>query len=562
MVEKAAFPFARPAPETDSAPFSGFPDLAGQRCLVIDPMPDMRSVMGSALQSLGANRIDHAAKATLALGQIRQHQYDLILSEYDLGHGQDGLFVFEEARRHALLKASCVFVVVTGERRAPKVMSAAELAPDAIVLKPFTTDALVERLARALYRKQRLRPIDEAILARDFLRAIRLCDSGIEGGGEDEAAFLRMKIHLLLRVADWAGVRDLARTLLAQYDWPWVRMALGKALFQLNQYGEAKVLFQGVISEHELVMEAYDWLARSQSAEGDDKAALETVTRAAQRSPYVIGRQREMGELAWRNDDLGLAEQALTETVRLARYSFWRDAADFGRLAEVQSARGDFGTARRTIAEIRREFPQAANAIMADALDANIFLAQGEKQKARHLLEQSITAAGTLDSPLPPAVGLILSGACIAQQRHEKGEEIALAILRNRHDDPELNARLTDQFKRAGRADVAERLIRNTAQSIVELNNEAVRLAQQGELAASAERFVRAVAEMPANIMILLNAVNALLAYVNQSGWHETYMEYAGEYLRRAQTLDPESGRALQLAEIARRTRRRFGVSG
>lgn len=555
------FPFIRSAPEVDPVSVPDALDLSGQRCLVVDPMADMRTVMSSALQSFGASQIDHAAKATLALGQIRQHQYDLILSEYDLGHEQDGLFVFEEARRHGLLKASCVFIIVTGERRAQKVMSAAELTPDAIVLKPFTADALLARLARALYRKQRLRPIDEAILARDFLRAIRLCDAGVAAGGEDESVFLRMKAHLLLRVADWAGARDLCRGLLAQNDWPWARMALGKALFQLQQHDEAKVLFQGVIAEHELVMEAYDWLARTQSAEGDDKAALATITQAAQRSPYVMNRQREVGELAWRTDDLALAEQAMAETVRLSRYSFWRDAADFGRLAEVQLARGDFGTARRTIAEIRKEFPQTSSAIMADALEANIYLGQGDKAKARQLLDQSLAAHEGLSEPLPASVGLILAGACMAQQRNEQSEQITLTLLRNRHDDAALNARLVDQFKRAGREDVAERLINSTAQSIVELNNEAVRLAQDGDLSAAAERFVRAATEMPANVLILLNAVNAMLAYVNQAGWHATYMEYVMEYLRRAQSLEPENGRALQLAEIARRTRRRFGVN-
>lgn len=556
-----SFPFIRPAPEVDPVGIPEALDLSGQRCLVIDPMADMRTVMSSALQAFGASKIDHAAKATLALGQIRQHQYDLILSEYDLGHGQDGLFVFEEAKRHGLFKASCVFIVVTGERRAQKVMSAAELTPDAIVLKPFTTDALLARLARALYRKQRLRPIDEAILARDFLRAIRLCDSGIEAGGEDEAVFLRMKVHLLLRVADWAGTRDLCRTLLTQNDWAWARMALGKALFQLQQHDEAKVLFQGVIAEHELVMEAYDWLARTQSAAGEHQDALATISRAAQRSPFVISRQRELGELAWRNEELALAEQAWSETVRLSRYSFWRDAGDLGRLTEVQVTRGDYGTARRTIAEIRKEFPQVANTIMADALDANIYLAQGDRAKARQLLDQSLAASEALAAPLPAEVGLILSGACVLQQRNDKGEEIAQAMLRNRHDDLELNARLLELFKRAGREDVAERLIASTAESIVQLNNEAVRLAQQGDLAAAAEQFVRAVTEMPANVLILLNAVNAMLAYVNQAGWHATYMEHVAEYLRRVQALEPENGRVLQLAEITRRTRRRFGVN-
>lgn len=559
MAEKNAFPFLKPEPELTSSP-QGDLDLAGQKCLVVDPMPDMRAVLGSTLTSFGADQIDYATKATLALGQIRQADYDLILSEYDLGHGQDGLFVFDEARRHGLLKASCVFIVVTGERRAQKVMSAAELAPDAIILKPFTADILQARLMRTLRRKQRLRPIDEAILAQNFLQAIRLCDTGIEAGGDEALAFLRMKTHLLLRVADWAGARDLCRTLLAQNDLPWARMALGKALFHLQQIAEAQTLFNGVIAEHELVMEAYDWLARTLSVEGDDKAALATLALAARKSPFVINRQRDMGELAWRTGDLTMAEAALSETVRLSRYSFWRDAADLGKLAEVQLTRGDLGGARRSVAEIRKEFPQAESTVMAHALDANIYQIQGDKPKARQALDEALAGLELLGEPPSSQIGLIVAGACLQQQRNDKGEALAQLLLRNRHDDPGFQSSVLNLFRRAGREDVAERMIASTTESIVEMNNQAVRLAQSGELAQAAERFIQAVAEMPANVLIMLNAVNALLAYVNNNGWHETYMQHVLDYVQRVLDLEPENGRALQLAEVARRTRRRFGV--
>lgn len=145
------------------------------------------------------------------------------------------------------------------------------------------------------------------------------------------------------------------------------------------------------------------------------------------------------------------------------------------------------------------------------------------------------------------------------QQRFEVGEKIARTVLKNRHDDIELQARISTVFRQTGREDVALRLIEETNSDIVTLNNEAVKLAQSGDLAAAAERFVRAVEDMPANLMVLLNAINALLAFVNRDGWHETYMQRADEYLERAQGVAPDNGRALQLAEIQRKTCQRFG---
>lgn len=557
-----SFANAVPVPELELATSaSSGTDLSHLSFLVIDSVTDMRVATCALLNEFGAGNVDYASRSGDALGMLRHKEYDVVLSEYDLGHGFDGLYLFEEARRHSILKASCVFMIVTAERRATRVIGAAELAPDAIVLKPYTGDILYGKLIRAIRRKARFRPIDEAILAHDFLRAIHLCEAEIEAGGEDASSFLRMKVHLLLRIDDWAAARELCRELLAQTDLPWARMALGKSLYHLGSHEEARSVFQGVIAEHELVIEAYDWLAKSQRASGDGAGAQETLQRAVVRSPYVVGRQRDLGEVAWQEGDLAMADVALSETVRLSRYSFWRDPGDHGRLAQVQIARGDTLGARRTAAEIRREFKDVPAAAMADALDADIWLKHGDKIKARDALDQALHGLATLLAPPPAEVGLVLVHACMNQQRYEVGEKIARTVLKNRHDDFAVQGRVTTLFRQAGREEVASRLIDETNQDIASLNNEAVRLAQSGDLAAAAERFIKAVVDMPANPMVLLNTINALLAFVNRNGWHETYMRRVAEYLERVQELDQDNGRAMQLAEIHRKTCQRFGRS-
>lgn len=529
--------------------------------LVIDSVPDMRAATCSMLRDFGVGDIDYATRSGEALGMLRRKQYDVVLSEYDLGHSFDGLYLFEEARRHGFLKASCVFLIVTGERRASRVIGAAELAPDAIVLKPFTGDMLYGKLLRAIERKERFRAIDEAVLAQNYLQAIMLCDAQMQAAGQEEPLYQRMKIHLQLRVGDWTAARDGCRALLVQRDLPWARMALGKALYSLAQYEEARVVFQGVIAEHELVMEAYDWLARAQLAAGDGAAAQETLRQAALRSPFVVSRQRALGDVAWRNGDLAVADAALAETVRLARYSFAPDPGDYGRLAQVQIARGDTLAARRTAATLRREFKEPPSTVLADALDAEVWLKHGDKTRAREALETALHGMATYLVPPPPEVGLAVAQACFSQQRFEAGEKLVRNVLKNYHEDEALQRRVGELYRQVGREEMAERLIEETSQSVVALNNEAVRLAQEGALAEAAERFAKAVAEMPANQLVLLNAANALLAYVNQAGWHDTYMRQAAEYLERVREHNPLNGRALQLAEIHRRTCQRYGRS-
>ncbi|WP_230369681.1 response regulator [Paludibacterium denitrificans] len=83
---------------------------------------------------------------------MAKYEFDVVLCDYDLGNGYDGLYLFEEVKERNLIKQSCVFMIVTGERRAQRVISAAELAPDDYLLKPFTGEVLSQRLEKAMRR--------------------------------------------------------------------------------------------------------------------------------------------------------------------------------------------------------------------------------------------------------------------------------------------------------------------------------------------------------------------------------------------------------------------------
>lgn len=82
------------------------------------------------------------------MARINAHGYDVVLCEYDLGQGFDGLHLFESCQQHQLLKPSCIFMMVTGERRLAQVMGAVELVPDGYLLKPFSGAEFANRIAR------------------------------------------------------------------------------------------------------------------------------------------------------------------------------------------------------------------------------------------------------------------------------------------------------------------------------------------------------------------------------------------------------------------------------
>jgi DNA-binding response OmpR family regulator len=540
---------------------NGIPDIASLQVLVIDPLAEIRTTVGMTLGQYGTSHIDHASNSNEALTSIRRIKYDLVLCEYDLGTGQDGLFLFDEARRNDLLKASSIFIIMTAERSAQKVLGAAEQSPDSILLKPFTSEMLYGRILTALQKKVRFKLVDEAIMAHDFLTAIQLCIKAAKTSGDYAIDFLRLQIHLLLRIGDWVSVRDQCRQLLVEQDLPWAKMALGKALYQLKGYSEAISVFKAIMSEHAHALEAYDWLARAQQAMGDDQAAKETLQRAIVKSPFVATRQRQLGDVALRSGDLATAETALLETVKIARHSFLRDPSDYGQLADVQISRGDVVAARRTVAEVRKDFKDPEVVILADALDADISMQVGEVESAQNQLNIALSQLVQLKFPPSPTVGLALAKACFNQQREALAEIVVRNLLKNRHDDLSLAAKITALYQQQGKPEQAELLIKENTASIVALNNEAVQLARSGNLAGAAERFIRAATEMPGNLQVLLNTVNALLAHTNQHGWHLEWMQLSHEFLQRIHELDPVNGRGLQLQEFYRKTKIRYDIT-
>ena len=161
------------------------------------------------LSSFGADKVEYASKAGDALAKMGKYEFDVVLCDYDLGNGYDGLYLFEEVKERNLIKQSCVFMIVTGERRSQRVISAAELAPDDYLLKPFTGEVLRERLEKAMRRREAFRLVDEAIMRHEYLSAIEVCSRLIGERGEFTLDFMKLKGSLALKIGDFDSARSL-----------------------------------------------------------------------------------------------------------------------------------------------------------------------------------------------------------------------------------------------------------------------------------------------------------------------------------------------------------------
>lgn len=521
--------------------------------LIVDQVTEMQRAMASILSSLGATKVEYASKASDALTKLSRLDFDIILSDYDLGSGYDGLNLLTEIRQRNLIKQSCVFIIVTGEKRTQRVIGAAEFAPDGYILKPFTGEKLRQKLDTAIYRKDAMKVVDYQILQQDYLAAIAECDKQIAKKDPHTIHFMKLKASLQLKIGDHLAAKAVYEQILSIKPLAWAQVGLAKCLTISKQYDEALEIFEKVLRENGNVMEAYDWIAKIHRARKDYSKETEITQKASELSPSVLHRQQNLGDAALLSGDYATAQAAVKKTIDIAKYSVYRCAEHYANLARIQRLSGDMKSAIETAGNIRREFRGDPVAKwMANLVESEVQAQSGNSAKARALFDQAVAEYESFGNLLSKEAKLELIHASYQQGREDIGQRVAEQLVKNNHDNDEFLDKVMTVFKLEGKDDLGRSLIEKNVQSVIDLNNSAVRLAQAGKLEDAISIFTRAVQDMPDNVQIMLNTVNAILGFIYEKGWHDTYSTKAQEYLERVKKLDPINGKYQKLVTAFR----------
>jgi DNA-binding NtrC family response regulator len=180
-------------------------DYAALSVLLVDPSQSMRSNLRNMLGQAGITSIDDAVSAGTAIRQINKKSYDVVLCEYDLGSGQDGQQLLEDLRHHKLIQPWTIFIMLTSEGVYSKVIGAAELTPTDYVLKPFTVDALLQRMRKAVDRRDMFQRAYQMIELGNLQKAIAECVAGEEKNPRYATDFARLRAELLAQQGELAG---------------------------------------------------------------------------------------------------------------------------------------------------------------------------------------------------------------------------------------------------------------------------------------------------------------------------------------------------------------------
>jgi len=523
--------------------------LQSKKVLVIDDFREMRVSMRGMLKRLYAERVDEAADAEEALERIREAHYDVILCDYNLGSGKDGIQLLEEASHLGLLHPDTVFLMITAENSMDTVMAVVEYVPDGYLLKPVNPEVLGLRVERAARRKAAIAGIELALRERRYEEALAACDARLRRRPSHRLDLLRLRAEALLGSGDLEAAAAGYRGLADARPLPWALVGLARVQRRQGDLAGARRLCEQVIAEHPSALEAYDLLAEITAAQGDGSGAGAALAGAASVSPKSIRRQQRLADHALAAGDCEAARQAFRKAMRLGRHSCFARGSDVTGFAQSTAEVEGADAALRALEDHCKASadPALVEAMPVQLARAELLRREGREREARDCLEQALARHGDGGGEGDSALQLQLAGTCLALGFAEEAAGVVDRLVRANHDRPEVAAAAQRLFTDAGRAEQGEALIDAARKAVVAINNEGVRLAKAGKLEAAMALLEEAVAELPDNATVRLNLVQALANAMRAGGSEPARLELAGAHLARARSLGADPARCGRL---------------
>jgi len=515
-------------------------ELKGKKALIVEDFFSFRNTIKKMVKSFGLTDIDEAADGKEAIARLSQKKYDIILCDYNLGPGKDGQQVLEEARHREYIDYSTVFIMATAENTMDMFMGAIEYEPDDYMVKPFTRETLERKLRDWVNKKENLKDIERAFAKKDYEKVITLCDGLISGNPKNLAQLFKLKGEALIRKGDYPEAATFYEKVLTMGNMPWAILNLGKIRYIIGDYDEAKAIFQGLIAENDKIVSAHDWLAKVHEKTGNTQEAQKILQDAVRISPKAILRQKALGDVAYKNKDLAVAEQSFKEAVKQGKHSFFKSASDYTSLAKVLVDKNEPQEGLSVLSEAGREFTDSTEAALQISVTEVLTLKKMNREEdAKKALDKVSKLTAKLPGKMSTDVELDLAKALISSGDEKTGNAIIRRLVQSNHEDLELISTVQNVYKDLNIGDKGQQIIAVAREEVITLNNNGVRLVKEGNFAEAIKLFDQAVDNLPDNKIINANAAQAFIVFMKKKGRNTDLLKKTKECLDRVNTIDP-----------------------
>lgn len=116
--------------------------------LIVDDYKTMLRILRNLLRQLSFNNVEEAIDGTMALQKLRQAQFGLVISDWNM-EPMTGIELLREVRADEKLMA-IPFIMITAESKSENVIAAKEAGVSNYIVKPFNAETLKTKIASVL----------------------------------------------------------------------------------------------------------------------------------------------------------------------------------------------------------------------------------------------------------------------------------------------------------------------------------------------------------------------------------------------------------------------------
>ncbi|MCF8208300.1 MAG: tetratricopeptide repeat protein [Rhodoferax sp.] len=525
--------------------------------LIVDDFQGMRTMLRHFVRQMGITRISTASNASEAISMLASAKFDVVICDYNLGHGANGHQVLEEAKMRNLVGVSTIWIMVTAEKTTEMVMGATEVKPDDYLLKPINQVLLQSRLEKLIARKQCLGVVETAIRARDFGGAIGHCDQLLKDKAVNAQEILRIKSDLLLTMGEYDAAKLVFESVLAVRNIAWAKTGLGKVLFYAQDYAAAIAMFEQVLQDNRMYVEAADWLAKTYDAMGELARAEKVLLDAVKLSPNSPVRQKNLGDTAFKNGSLDVAQAAFEKNIKTSEFSAHKNPAVYASLAEVLGEKNAPEEALKVLNQSKVDFrANASAALQAAAAESRIYQKMGQVDKAQAALANAEQLADELGDKVSPDLLVEVAKSQLKLGQKDKACNLLGRVIKNNHENMALSGQIEAVFASENLVQEGRALFSTSRQEVIDINNQGVLLAKQGNFERGVELLRSAVQQLPGNEGVIINLAGLLIGQMNKEGYSDALAAQALALLERVHELNPGNKKYYTYTQVLHRLKR------
>ncbi|MFT7387825.1 MAG: DNA-binding response OmpR family regulator/lipopolysaccharide biosynthesis regulator YciM [Candidatus Endobugula sp.] len=378
-----------------------------KRCLVVDDLTEVRALYKRMLRSFGVRELDTAATSDQTMGLCHNHNYGIIICDYNLDDSRDGQQILEELRHMEMLKYTTLFIIITAETSREMVLGAIENQPDDYITKPISQKLMRTRLDRALLKHEDLFSIKLSMDSKNYSKAIKLCDEKIKSKNRYAIDCIRYKAQIYMMMGKPEEAQKIYESMLRQRHYAWAKIGLAKALMAAGKYENIEPLLKETLKEDHRYIEAHDLLADFYEKTNEPEKAQLAVEKATELSPKSIIRHRRLAQLAEENGDDVACLKAYEESIRWNYnschatpedyLSLARKTVDVAKTASPREAVDKTKKALGLLERMQRRFPERKNKVKSTFIESQLYACQGKENLAKSLLKKAERVYGILD---------------------------------------------------------------------------------------------------------------------------------------------------------------------